>query len=422
MRSLFDQYTQPENRLTHALLSCLDKDRRLLKRFIEWSVKYKPKGRRLEVHEQSFPGDPIELTEDEAERRGLPDGCIVDGTGWALLIESKVAAAVSVNQLQRHQRTSRRYELDPCTVLLLTVGRYEGQLPKGVTNKQWREVYAWLQRESRQSVWAAWCIDYLEIAETKSAAVGYLQEGTLTMFAGIPFATEPYSYLQAKRLIRLIREELLKDKRLETKLGIDRHKEGRPKITGSAGGPVWDFIRLKHARRANNFTKFPHLTFAIREDRLEAYVTIPDKVKSQIRSAILGEGYEEFEALMLGITKSLIKALRRTKGATPMVVLVQRHYPSQRAMPIHDANLRFDPQTAMVDGKRDKRVKTQPQWLRTTYEALSDRSSNLQLQIGADFEYQKAPITASPEIVTLVADVWMACKPITDIVEAVDRE
>ena len=92
MRNLFDQYSQPENRLTHALLSCLSMDDRQLKRFVSWSVGESHSGKALEVLEQSLPGEVMDLAEDDAERRGLPDGCISDGSGWALLIESKFAA------------------------------------------------------------------------------------------------------------------------------------------------------------------------------------------------------------------------------------------------------------------------------------------------------------------------------------------
>jgi len=36
MRNLFDQYSQPENRLTHALAVCLSEDRRLLASWLKW--------------------------------------------------------------------------------------------------------------------------------------------------------------------------------------------------------------------------------------------------------------------------------------------------------------------------------------------------------------------------------------------------
>jgi hypothetical protein len=49
--------------------------------------------------------DQLEESEDEASRKGLPDACIYADNGWILIIESKVAARVSVNQLNRHINT-----------------------------------------------------------------------------------------------------------------------------------------------------------------------------------------------------------------------------------------------------------------------------------------------------------------------------
>lgn len=58
--------------------------------------------------EQALPGEITEIPEAEAERRGLPDGCITDGTSWGLLIESKFASAVSSDQVHRHLRALLR--------------------------------------------------------------------------------------------------------------------------------------------------------------------------------------------------------------------------------------------------------------------------------------------------------------------------
>jgi len=37
MRNIFDQYTHPENRLTHALMSSLAADPELLRSFVRWA-------------------------------------------------------------------------------------------------------------------------------------------------------------------------------------------------------------------------------------------------------------------------------------------------------------------------------------------------------------------------------------------------
>lgn len=105
VRNLFDQYSQPENRLSHALAVCLDEDRRLLQEFLAWAGVQSPaRVRDLLIVEQSLPGDPPE-SELEAERIGLPDIVVHDDDGWCLLVESKVQAPLTEDQLRRHERS-----------------------------------------------------------------------------------------------------------------------------------------------------------------------------------------------------------------------------------------------------------------------------------------------------------------------------
>ena len=51
VRNVFDQYDQPENRVTHALMSALDADRNLLDAFLK---KNHPR-RRVAIHLQMAP-------------------------------------------------------------------------------------------------------------------------------------------------------------------------------------------------------------------------------------------------------------------------------------------------------------------------------------------------------------------------------
>jgi len=49
----------------------------------------------------------------------------------------------------------------------------------------------------------------MEILEVKLTNDGYLKEGILTVFSGIPFTEDsPYNYPEAKRLIKLAMEDL----------------------------------------------------------------------------------------------------------------------------------------------------------------------------------------------------------------------
>lgn len=411
MRNVFDQYDQPENRLTHALLSTLQSDPTLLRRFLRWCNARVPDGARLEVLEQSLPGEPVELSEEEGERRGLPDGCITDGQGWALIIECKLAAVLKTEQLRRHLKTAARKGLRDCSVLVLTLdGRVAPQ--PGVRSARWCELYQWLKRQSRKSDWVRRCIHYFEVLEATLPSE-YLMKGTLTVFAGVPFGPdEPYNYPQAKRLLGLLRDELRADRRLKRQLRIDPNSTGRGAITGRQSNSVWDFIGLAEARKAGTFTQYPHLTLGIHADRVEVYVTVPNGIQPRLRSALLGRSFADFESRILGVTRAIAAALRSVRGSTPMVVIVQRHYPTQRSPAVHDSYLRFDPRTALLRSRVKSTVKFQPQWLRATYEALRARRSNLQFQVGAQFPYATCPSVRSRQVIDSIANVWLACKAV----------
>jgi hypothetical protein len=201
MRNLFDQYNQPENRLTHALVSALAEDEKLLRQFIRWITGKSPtKPHKLVVLEQRLPGEP-EITVEESERRGLPDGWIHDNDECALLIESKVAVSLKSDQLLRHQRTAIRRGFNDINILAIDVIVPRKKLPDGVVFKKWSEIYEWLTSKSKDSEWAGRVANYLEVAETKLSADGYLKEGTITVFSGVPFdAEEPYNYPEAKNI------------------------------------------------------------------------------------------------------------------------------------------------------------------------------------------------------------------------------
>jgi hypothetical protein len=414
MRNLFDQYTQPENRLTHALMCCLDKDRVLLKDFVKWSIGQNVDANRLALREQSLPGELADDSEIEAEKRGLPDGCLFDNEDWALLIESKFQANVTSDQLRRHLRTAEKRGLTKSNLLVLTAKPYQGRPAGKVFVKQWSELYRWLHKRNKSSAWAVELRQYLEVAEAREVASNYLTEGSLTVFSGIRFGTNesPYTYSLAKRILQLLRNELMTNQRL-IGLGMDPDSEGRSAITGSKTDLVWDYIGLADARGAGVFTKFPHLTLGLRPSLLEACVTVPNGIQPILRKRLLGQNFESFESLITEVTVGLLKAIKGTPKAVPVLNAVQRHYLTRRGEPTIDSRLRFDLRTAIRVGKSARSsVKLQPQWLRATYDALRSRQSNFQIQVGVDFRYKECPVVATPEIAGVIADVWLACQPI----------
>jgi hypothetical protein len=161
-------------------------------------------GRRLTVTEQSLPGEDELSDAHEAERKGLPDGCIHDEDGWALLIEAKIPATLPAAQLRRHLRTADRHGLKNVTLLALVADEAKSPQVPQVTARKWTELYIWLKRQVDTRGWAARLTDYMETLEARLFEEGYFREGTLTVFTGIPFGPErPYGYLEAKRVLLL---------------------------------------------------------------------------------------------------------------------------------------------------------------------------------------------------------------------------
>jgi hypothetical protein len=413
MRNLFDQYAQPENRLTHALAVCLHEDPRLLRRFLTFASLVPPSNaRRLLIVEQRLPGDPPDQ-ELDSDRRGLPDIVIHDDDRWCIIIESKVTAPLRADQLRRHESTLRRRGFE--SVLLIAMTKAGSKVPKDINAITWSGLYEWLGQRLQHGEWADRLRDYLRIAEVRLARDEYLTEGTLTMFDGFPFAEKnPYTYGEAKRLLKLALEDLRKRKDLR-RIGMDPKASGRPAITGRDLPYVWDFLSLMGRPRNRPFTAHPHLTLAIHADRLEVAVTIPHGVDREVynRFASLGpDGLRDIGSKVLRKFRPL-----QARGATAHAVAMQRHYIAQR-VPVNDAYLDFRLETAMPE--RAVGVKHQPQWIECFAELARRKRSNLQFQYRINFPWGAKGLD-SRESLDLIANAWTALSPLLDAILDLDR-
>jgi len=412
MRNVFDQYTQPENRLTHALICTLHADRSLLKPFLKWAgCKDIPNPKQLFITEQQIPGKPI--SGDDEEGKGLPDGCVYSEHGWALLIESKVSSPVSVDQLRRHIATAKRHEFDQPYLLLLSVDDPPRKLPARTTHKAWRDVYVWFRRQADTLPWARTFTEYMEIFESRMIADEYSIRGTLTMFDGLRFSPEnPYTYREGKRLIKLLGDELQQRNDLH-KLGIDSEGQRRSAITGRAGSGVWDFMPLHVAQGAKSFTDYPHFTMAIRQENAGGAFTIPNSDRSGFRRKLKQLGESGFISLLTDVEQRLQPVLSSSANSKAHVYAVQRHYPSQRSAGIKDARLEADLRT-IIPGNTSG-VKCQPQWVEAIYHVIVNKKSNIQLGIEVVFSYE-CPVIQSANAVDLFAESFIAMKPMVNFV------
>ncbi|MEJ2379313.1 MAG: hypothetical protein P8Y71_29300, partial [Pseudolabrys sp.] len=378
MRNIFDQYSQPENRITHALMTALDQDRKLLGLFLSQLVKVKPPchPKKLAVLEQQYPGEE-EPSEEELERRGIPDGWIFDHEGWCVFIESKVIAKLGSDQINRHRRTAERRGFNSITAVAIAP-RLPSTLPADTVLLEWRDIYAWLHRHGSNSMWAERTARYLEIAEAKLIDAEQFVEGTLTMFSGFPFGRDnPFTYLEGKRVLELAIGELRKRRDLRDQLKMNPKAPGRPAITGKRQDSVWDFLPLTASGEAENFTNYPHLTLGVISHEIEALLTIPHAVNRTVRRKLINLGEDGFEHLMAKVVRNLRPLLRKCPGAVPAFRGMQRRYPSQKAIPFIDARIEFDLRTAVP---RSGAPKVQPQWLRAGYNAFVKKGgSNYQI-------------------------------------------
>lgn len=409
MRNVFDQYDQPENRLSHALAVCLHEDRPLLCGFLAWvGVKPPARARQLMIAEQSLPGDPPE-TEDEAERKGLPDIVIHDGAAWCLLIESKVQAVLTHDQLARHERTLRHRGFEQVRRVALTKAGVRA--PRETIALTWSGLYEWLGTNGRGSEWSERLRSYLRTAEVRLAHEEYLTEGTLTMFDGFPFSPENlYTYGEGKRLLKLAMAELRKDRSLRA-LGMDPKAPGRGAITGRGGNHVWDFLSLVDRPKRGAFTSYPHLALSVHADHLEAAITIPNGVIRPVRSRLLDLAPEGLVSLNAKILRRARRLLSR--GAWVQAYALQRHYLGQRSSAITDARMDFKLETSQL--RYVGRVKRQPEWVGVFAELLRRKRSNIQFGYVVYLPWGTKGID-SRQSLRLIAESWGAMKPLLDAV------
>ena len=414
MRNLFDQYEQPENRLTHALMSVLHREPKLLRPFLRWlGVRSAPATRRIHIGQQQMPGTLVDTELDGQD--GLPDGCLYDDDGWAVLIECKVQAGISISQLQRHRKTAARYGFENVALVLIAPDPPKRQLPADTHFRAWREVYDWFSQRTPGSLWVRQFVEYVQVFESKMLARSYNIGSTLTMFTGFHFDHEsPYTYSEGKRLMRLIGQEFRQCRRLIDALQLDPDGKGRTALTRGAEGGVWDYIPLKAARGAS-FTAFPHATIILRPAMAAAAITIPNGLRGNITKRLTSLEFDGFEKMIREIEANLRPIVERVPGAQPKLYLLQRHYKSQRSIPNVDGEIWVDLR-AMV-GDKSAKIRHQPMWLEAYYNVLVRKRSNMQtgIEVYLPYEYGGEPtVMQTPAALDVMVDTWLALKPLLD--------
>jgi len=408
MRNIFDQYSQPENRLTHSLATVLHQDAKLLGGFLKkFGPRRFPSVRKLKIIEQSLPGR-IELAEGESVRRGLPDAVIFDDAGWALVIESKINDTLKKDQLNRHFKTIRKCGFENIAGLAITRDKSKLEVEDWKLIS-WKDVYSWGNQQKSNSQWANLMVDYFNVAEARMVDEGYLTEGTITEFSGVSF--DPYTYLEGKRVLRLLTQKLRDNSKFVSQMGLDA-LEGRSSITEQAR--LWDYLAFKPRNGADrDFKKFPHCTVGIGPDVAEAMVTFPHGLRAKLKKGLHGDSYQEFEHRLESARANIKISLPRIKAYSPIVRVQQRRYKTRRIVHSVDGFMEFDLRATLGDSNPHfgPPIKPQKQWAQSTYELLSNKRSNIQFQIGVMFFYNKFDELKHKDADRYFVDVFKALRP-----------
>ena len=183
MRNVFDQYEQPENRLTHALVCTLSNEPKLIRPFLKWlKVDKVPHLKDIQIGIQQSPGQ--EAIEEKQGKGGLPDMCFFDDKGWAALVECKVQSKISTAQLHRHRKTAARYGYEQPFMAVIAVEPPTRSLPIRTQFLSWKDLYRWFAKKAEDSIWIKHFVENMQVFEAKMLAQYYNIRGTLTMVDG----------------------------------------------------------------------------------------------------------------------------------------------------------------------------------------------------------------------------------------------
>jgi hypothetical protein len=199
---------------------------------------------------------------------------------------------------------------------------------------------------------------------------------------------------------------------LRKKLGIAPEPIGRAAITEQPGG-VWDFFALLGHPKGKIFTNYPHLTFSIGPRSAVATITVPNAVRRDIFAALQNAPARDFDNAIVAFLAILGTHYNATDHVRPMMILVQRRFETQRSAAFHDAILNFDLRTTVRSRKNTKhrhQPKFQPEWLKMAQEVIQGKHSNLQFQIGCEFDYEKCSATHKPDAEMLFVNAWYAAR------------
>lgn len=385
LRNIFDQYSQLENRVTHALAHALVSERFLARDFLQWATGH------------HSVGDPLIVVQD---RKGggdsIPDMTLRDTAGYLCVVENKLRPdTVTTEQLTSHSERVRPVDQQGGSILVITPDSAEPSKVQEVRLTgvdvywcTWQAVYEWIMAKASHRPGAvlprSFC-QYLRQAEGELQAEGV--DVMLTAFDGISFEGGKRKDDQVRSLLNHIR------KHIESSSTIHQWFPGLNPELGRKQLVYWTSIGLVQPagaiERGDAFNKHPHLTIGFEDDQFSAFIVLPNAALLEYKHRAMRADSEEWRRVLIGIVQA-VHELAAAETPVPFMKIMQRHWQKRRSPPITDGQVEFSLDTLATPTKLDSGVKDNIAWVEIVPSLIQTfKHANIEVQIGFHYPYER---------------------------------
>lgn len=404
LNSIFDQYSNQENRLTHALLQTIGSSEWLLSTFLREMFRINDFSGFFEISTQKVPlaqGD-----KEPKDIQSIPDAWIINekqSLGIAIEVKNK-KKSLRADQLYKHAKRICAYKSRYLLVIspdleqppLLSKPIALNRMNVRLVWQSWDKIYIWARKlevrraikDKRDKFLVSSFRDYLE------------RRREILGFQGI-FFIDHFDVEQAKQILSAEMEEVKSHVGKIYKILVRR----RPGITTFSQEGVWDCFGTKEG-----FTKDLHLTISIHEKYQDISLTIPNASISAW--ARLKEVFSDKNLL-----RELLQILKRLRKRIPHLYLefIQRHFIAQR-IGIRDGFMEFDIDTLGAPfKKRASGVREFQMWKAAIGEAvLNKKGVNGQVMFKVRYYFSETKDIHNPSFIKTAKHTIEALKPLYD--------
>jgi len=404
LHTLYDQYSNDENRLTHALLHTIGSSPFLFPRFLKniVGINYNLSGGIFEISTQKVPNAHGDNNQEKVE--SIPDAWIInEQKGIAIAIEVKdVKNNIRISQLSKHAARIHGYKKQYLLVITPDLKRPAkiDYLVKKEHKKlnivwcSWDEIYRWLSKLQKSKLSKLKKEEFL----LKSMQEYLDRRREVLGFQGIKF-NNGFDVNEAKVILNAEMEKL----ELLIKKTFKDLVLRRPAITTFALESVWDCFGVK-----DGFTSDLHLTFSIKETYHDIAIVVPNASKNPWKRLknIFSDPKEE--EILFSILINLRKQIPHL-----YIEFIQRHFIA-RKVAVRDGFMEFNIDTL---GKKFKNKKTKakefPIWHQAIKSAVLNKSKiNGQIMFKARFFYNDTKDIDKPGFIKTAEKTIKAFKPL----------